>query len=168
MNETKCLLASRFKKFSDEIIENGRIDYELKKDIRINKSTLYKDLNHFNDEANEYDKLMFSLTGLNDCYLKNDDNYFIYAKNVDYCFCSCCIIRNEILKLIDVNKDVNEGNNVIFDLNGNKLKVVIFNDLPIIKKRDNKLFIVIETKTKGLNVFYPLDDIFKSFYYLTK
>ena len=31
MNETKCLLASRFKKFSDEIIENGRIDISVKK-----------------------------------------------------------------------------------------------------------------------------------------
>jgi len=168
MDKTKCTSANKEKQASLELINAGREKYDRIKDMRINKSTIYSQINHFNEEANEYDRKMQVVTGLDKCYMAIEEPDFVYITNCDYCYCSCCIVRKQILEMISINRSNGETDNVIYDLNGNRLIVVMIDSIPIVKKRDNKMYIVVGSKVKGFNCFYPVDDIFKSFYYLTE
>lgn len=168
MDKTKYASAGKEKSAAMELIDAGRKKYNIIKDVRINKSTIYSQINHFNEEANEYDTKMKVITGRDKCYMAIDEPGFVYITDCDYCYCSCCIVRKQILEMIGINRSNGETENVIYDLNGNRLVVIMIDSMPIVKKRDNKMYIVVGTKIKGFNCFYPVDDIFKSFYYLNE
>lgn len=118
----------------------------------------YQNNNDFNKEALEYDNKFLELTNYK-CLINNEENDFIYLPYYDLHYCSSCILKRKILELIDEN-------NILINLKGFKLEVIIKNNLPIIKKRDNHYFIVIKSNIENFNIFYPLNEIFKSFYFL--
>ena len=139
------------------------MEYDSKMNNKINRNTNYGDLNYFNEEALDYDKKYFELT--NDyCPMDNEDDCFFFYPEDDICYCATCIMRNEILNMIELNRM--HGKNKIFDLKGRMLEVVIVRQLPVIKRRGDHYFIVVKSNVKGFNIYYPMSEIFQRFYYL--
>lgn len=166
MNRSTRRLSEYFQKLeniSRELFKNGKNDYKLKFNQKINNNIKYGDLNFFNEEALDYDNKYFELTNTK-CDMDNEDDCFFYYNEIDICFCASCIMRNEILNMIERNK--NYGKNIIFDLRGNKLQVVITRQLPVVKRRGNHYFLLVKSKIKSFNIYYPMCEIFQRFYYL--
>ena len=150
------------------LIEDGLRMYNDMKDIKINDNITYGQLNHFNEEANTYDKKLEFVTKRNKCYMEIEDPSFIYFKEYDCCYCSCCVVRKKLLDMIQINRDKGIQGNVIFDLKGIRLNLILIEDIPIVKKRDDRMYVVVESNIKGFNYFYPVDYIFKSFYNINR
>lgn len=139
-------------------ISKSLIKLGKEKNIKINKN-----INNFNEEILEYEKNYFNLINKK-CTLDNLNDNFIYFPEFDLCYCPLCILKFKFLELIYKNKNI--GKNLIFNLKNKPLEIIIKNDFPIIIKRNNHYFIVIKSNIKNFNLFYPISEIFKSFYNL--
>lgn len=165
MNRSTGKICEKFlnlERVSRELFRIGRNDYDSKANNRINSKTNYCDLNFFNEEALDYDNKYFDLTK-DRCDMDNEDDCFFFYPEDDICYCASCIMRNELLNMIENRK---YGKNKIIDLKGNIIELVIVRQLPVVKRRGDHYFVVVKSQIKGFNLYYPMNEIFKRFYYL--
>ena len=157
MNRSTREMCQKFKnleRVSRQLFKIGREEYDIKANNRINKFTKYGDLNYFNEEALDYENKYFEITK-DRCDMDNEHECFFFYPEDDICYCACCIMRNELLNMIELNRAY--GKNKIIDLKGNILDLVIVNDLPVVKRRGDHYFVVVKSNIKGLCLWHILN-----------
>ena len=105
------------------------------------------DNNLINEEADEYDRRLFDMIGIDHCVAGHN--------SLNKCSCSRCLMEDLLtLDMILSNSDT------ITNLKGKKVKPACKQPFePSVKKRGNRYYLVAESDIKNFNVFYPISDI---------